>query len=184
MTLVDFYNKYDLWAWVFAVLSGIVCYFIIRFGERLLFLCRTRRRIKHLNVNCNIVRDQSNYPCKLWIDFRNWSNRTLLMKIEGYKLPKEIRPDDKAARDSTSGLLEIKFIEYTSQQSSAATMNVDAIIRHGEQKQVWVPLDPTHNDQELNLALSKGKIGKLKAEILWFGDTPIFRRYRPKIRKG
>ena len=173
MNVTDFHIKYDLWAWAFAVLSGIVVYSIIRVGERLLFLCRTSRRVKHLNVNCNIARDQSNYPCKLLIDFRNWSNRTLLMKIEGYKLPKEIRPDEKAARDSTSGLLEIKFIENSAQQGGAATLNVDAIIRHGEQKQVWVPLDPAHNDQELNLALSKGKIGKLKSEILWFGDKPI-----------
>jgi hypothetical protein len=106
------------------------------------------------------------------------------MKIEGYRLPKDIRPDVKAARDSTSGLLEIKFIEHAAQQNTSPTLNVDSIIRHGETKQVWVPLDPSHTDDELHLALSKGKIGKLKAEILWFGDKPIFRRYRPKIRKG
>ena len=184
MIPTDFYVKYDFWAWLFAVLSGTACYLIIIAGEKLLFLFRTRRRIRHLNVDCNIRRDQSNYPCKLWIDFRNWTNMSLLMKIEGYKLPDGIRPDPKATHDSTSGLLEIKFIEHAAQQNAPLTLNVDSIIRHGENKEVWVPLDPTHSDAELDSALKESRIGKLKAEILWFGDKPVFTRFKPKIRRG
>ena len=184
MVLAELYETYNFWAWTFTVLSGTLSYVIIRVGERLLFLIRTSRHVKHLNVNCFIERDQTNYPCKLMIEFRNWSNRTLLMKIEGYKLPKNISPDQKAARDS-SGLLEIKFIERTPNRGTTGfTLNVDSIIRHGETKAVWVPLDPSQSDDELNQALSSGNIGKLKAEILWFNGKPIFRRYCPLIRKA
>jgi len=109
---------------------------------------------------------------------------TLLMKIEGYKLPNNIRPDPKAKRDSSSDLLEIKFIERPAQQNIDATMNVDSIIRHGENKMVWIPLDPAQDDDILNKALSSGKIGTLKAEILWFADKPKYIRFRPKIRRG
>jgi len=66
----------------------------------------------------------------------------------------------------------------------SSTLNVDSIIRHGENKSVWVPLDPVHSDDELENALKIGKIGSIKAEILWFGDKPIFTRFRPKIKRG
>jgi len=107
-----------------------------------------------------------------------------LLKIEGFSLFKGIRPDPKATRDSSSGLLEIKFIERPAQNSHQnATMNVDSIIRHGENKQVWVPLDPEQTDELLQDALQRGNIGKLKAQILWFNERPSLRRYRPKIRR-
>lgn len=106
------------------------------------------------------------------------------MKIEGYELPKGIRADPKATRDSTSGLIEIKFIENAPQQNGVPTLNVDSIIRHGENKQVWVPLDPNHSDQELNAALVTGRIGSLKAEILWFSDKPKFAGFKPKIQRS
>ena len=182
--MFDSFYKYDVGAWLFAILTGTLCYIVIRIGERLLFLIRTRRRVRHLNVNCSIQRDQSNYPCKLWIDFRNWTNMTLLMKIEGYKLAKNIRPDPKATQASSPDLLEIKFIENAPQQNAQPTLNVDSIIRHGENKSVWVPLDPSHSDDELENALKIGKIGSIKAEILWFGDKPVFTRFRPKIKRG
>jgi len=105
------------------------------------------------------------------------------MRIEGYKVARDIRPDPKATRDSTSGLLEIKFVENPSQGDAPPTLNVDSIIRHGENKQVWVPLDPDQSDDVLEKALKEGRIGKLKAEILWFADKPRFIRYRPKIRR-
>jgi len=183
MAIIEFYQKYDIWAYVFSVISGLLAYVVIRLGEKVLFLIRTRRRIRHLNVDCSIGRDQSNYPCKLWIDFRNWTNVSLLMKIEGYKLPKEILPDPKATRDSTSGLLEIKFIEQAAQANKPPTLNIDSIIRHGENKKVWVPLESKQPDDMLNEALKNGKIGKLIATILWFGEKPRFTRYRPKIRR-
>lgn len=183
MSIAEFYQEYDIWAFLFAILSGTLCYVVIRIGEWILFLVRTRRRVRLLNVDCSIDRDGTNYPCKLWIDFRNWTNRTLLMKIEGYKLPTNIRSDPKAKRDATSGLIEVKFIERPAQQNTSATLNVDSIIRHGESKRVWVPLDPDQPDDVLNKALAEGKIGKLKAEILWFADRPIYTRYRPKIRR-
>jgi len=109
---------------------------------------------------------------------------TLLMKIEGYKPAKNIRPDPKATRASSPDLLEIKFIENAPQQNSPPTLNVDSIIRHGENKSIWVPLDPGHSDEELEHALKIGKIGSIKAEILWFGDKPVFTRFRPKIKRG
>ena len=95
------------------------------------------------------------------------------MKIEGYKLPKEILPDPKATRDSTSGLLEIKFIEQAAQANKPPTLNIDSIIRHGENKRVWVPLESKQPDDMLNEALKNGKIGKLIATILWFGENNL-----------
>ena len=183
MSIAEFYQEYDIWAYLFAIVSGTVCYAVMRIGEGVLFRVRIRRRVRLLNVDCSIRRDETNYPCKLWIDFRNWTNRTLLMKIEGHKLPTNIRPDPKATRDATSGLLEVKFIERPAQQNTPRTLEVDSIIRHGESKGVWVPLDPDQPDDVLNKALAEGKIGKLKAEILWFADKPIYTRYRPKIRR-
>ena len=173
--LEQFMKQYDLWAYLFAIISGTLCYIIIRFGEWLFFIIRTFNRIRHLNVNCFIQRDTSNYPCKLYIQFRNWTNTTILMKIEGFKLSKGIDPDPKSAQDSSSKLIEIKFIEES--------LNVDSIIRHGEDKSVWIPLDPQQKDEFLNNALQRGKIGKLKAEILWFNEKPRLVRYRPKIRR-
>ena len=108
---------------------------------------------------------------------------TLLMRFEGYKVARDIRPDSKAARYSTSGLLEVKFIENPSQANAPPTLNLDSIIRHGESKQVWVPLDPDQPDDVLEKALSEGKIGKLKAEVMWVTRKPRFVRYRPKIRR-
>lgn len=183
MDILAFFKEYDIWKWVFSVASAVLAYIVIRFIEKFFFLIRSRQRLKLLNINCFLQRDKTNYPCKLWIDFRNWTNMTLLMRIEGYEVARDIQPDPKAARDSTSGLLEIKFIENPSQRNDSLTLNVDAIIRHGENKKVWVPLDPKQSDDTLEKALKEGKIGKLKGEILWFADKSHFVRYRPIIRR-
>jgi hypothetical protein len=184
MTLIEFYKRYDIWAFLFTIFSGLLVYLFIRFGEWILFLIRTYRRVKYLNVNCWIGRDESNYPCKLYIDFRNWTNTTILLKIEGFKLRKGVHPEPKATRDSSTGLLEIKFIERVAQSGDqTATLNIDSIIRHGENKEVWVPLHPDQTDEMLLDTLQRGKIGKLKAQILWFSGKPRLRRYRPKIRR-
>lgn len=177
--------RYDLWAYLFAILTGLLTYLFIRFGEWALFLIRTRRRISFLNVDCSIERDESTYPCKLQIDFRNWTNMTILLKVEGFKAFQGIRLDPKAKRDSSSGLVEIKFIEPTTANAQLhTTMNIDSIIRHGESKKVWVPLDPDQTDEFLNNALQTGEIGQLKAEILWFNEKPRRTRYRPIIRRA
>src|SRR5690606_24673234 len=124
----------------------------------------------------------TNFPCKLFIEFRNWSNRTMLLRLDGFKLSKDVKPDPKAAQDSTSGLLEIKFIENAAQGESVV-MNVDAIIRHAESRAVWVPLDPAQPQDKLEKALRDGKFGTMKAEVLWFDDAPKLGRYRPAIRR-
>ena len=123
-----------------------------------------------------------NYPCKLYIDFRNWTNVTILVKIEGFKLYKGINADPNATRDSSSGLIEVKFIENAS-QTNERCLNPDAIIRHGENKKVWIPLDPNQDINILNKQLHNGNIGKLIAEILWFDKTPQYTRFRPIIKR-
>jgi hypothetical protein len=183
--LLEFYHQYNIWAWLFAILSGTICYYVIRVGEWLSFIVRARRRIRHLNVNCFMAQDNTHFPCKLWIEFKNWTNRTILLKIEGFKTGKGILPAPNADRDSTSGLLEVKFIEQSPQGGQIpVTMNVDAIIRHGEERRVWIPLDPSQSQQDLQAALQAGRIGTLKAELLWFDERPRLARYRPKIRRA
>src|SRR5689334_16028160 len=146
---MEFFHEYGIAAWVFAILSGTVCFYLIEFVNWLTFILRSHRRIRFLNVNCLILRDDSNYPCKLCIQFKNWTNQTVLVRLEGFELGGGIRPDKNADRDSTSGLIEVKFIENASQQPGLLLLNIDAIIRHAETKTVWVPLDPDQAQSDL-----------------------------------
>ena len=181
----NFFQHFGVAEWAFSLLSGAACYYILKLSAWLAFVLKTHRRIRHLNVNCFLARDDSNYPCKLYIEFKNWTNRTLLLKLEGFEVGYGIQPDPNATRDSTSGLLEIKFIEQSPQGGQIPiVMNIDAIIRHAESRMVWVPLDIKQNQTNLDSALREGTIGVLKAEILWFDDAPRLARYRPKIRRS
>lgn len=189
MSINEIFLRYDRAAWIFSLVSGcaysVLSFIILFVADKIRVFVQAKKRIKNLNVYCWIGRDQSNYPCKLYIQFRNWTNRTFLITIEGYKLPAGIQADKNATRDSSTGLLEIKFIENAPQKNSSSekTLNIDAIIRHGEDKTVWVPLSPAQDQKVLEEALSRGKIGKIKAEILWFDEKPIYRKYCPKIRR-
>ncbi|MDP2922602.1 MAG: hypothetical protein Q8O30_02620 [Candidatus Omnitrophota bacterium] len=184
MEFTEVISRYGFWQFTFAVLSGVVATIIIELCRKITLIITTKKRIKHLNIDCKIeIADgKVNYPCKLYIDLRNWTNTTILIKIEGFKLGKDIRPDPKATRDSTSRLIETKFIENTP-QGEGSELNVDAIIRHGKNKMVWVPLDPEQPLNELKEALRQGAIGRLYAEILWFDKNPYYTRFRPIIRR-
>ena len=183
--ITEAFLQEPLSSYLVSISAGITTYFILRGGEYFAYFCRTRKRISFLNVDCRVQHlPQDKFPTKLIIEFRNWTNATLLLRIEGFALDKGVKCHPSGKRDSTSGLVEVKFIEQHSSQAGTQILNIDSILRHGEQKSVWIPLDPSVDVSVYEKALEGEKMGKLVASVLWFDIKPKFIRFRPKIRRS
>jgi hypothetical protein len=138
---------------------------------------KLKRILEGFVIHKFISRDNSHYPCKLFIDFKNKTGHTLLLKIVGFKLNPFLRSDPKAIHDMRSGLVEVKFIEAVDKSH----FNVTYLLKDTQNRLVWIPLDPKQPDVILNGMLEENKMGKIYTEIFWAGDYFTRVKHRPMI---
>src|SRR6266536_1920889 len=112
------------------------------------YLFWTKRRVRHLNFFVLRVRDQSNYPLKVYVEIRNYTGKSVVISFP-YFVYRAVRRDPNAHGDSPTGEYEIKFPG----QNQQILTEIDYLLRHGENVSTWVPLDPTHTDQEVDEAI-------------------------------
>jgi hypothetical protein len=126
-----------------------------------------KRRVRNLNFFTRCVRDQSEYPLKIYLELRNYTGRSVVISSPFFVCTR-LRPDPNARGDSPSGKLEIKFPD----RSNTLLTEVEYLLRHRENVSTWMPIDPAHSNEEVNEAIKRRHVGKFHCMCTWLQEKP------------
>jgi hypothetical protein len=91
---------------------------------------------------------------------------------------KNVRGDKNGRANSSTGDYEVKFLNKT----SGYLEEIDVYLKHGESASTWVPVDPTHQDSEIEAALRNGDFGQIEFSCTWVSDRPVYESVRMPIK--
>ena len=140
------------------------------------FLFWAKRRVRNLNFFIRPLRDDSNYPHKVYVENRNYTGRSVVISVPHF-VYSELRSDQNARGDSPSREYEIKFPDPRNNILS----EVEYLLRHRENVSTWVPIDPAHTDQEVAAAIERRQVGKLHCMCTWLQEKPRVHRLVRRI---
>ena len=169
-------DKFLIWAnergiWELANFAVITISAIIGFSLVLF----PKRRVRHLNFFVKGHRDETNYPHRIYLEIRNYTGRSVVISSPFYRYL-GLRPDPNARGDSPSGDYELKFPHPTEDQLT----EVEYLIRNKERVSTWIPIDPTHSDEEVARAIQQGNSVKVSCMCTWLEEKP---RVHKLVRK-
>jgi hypothetical protein len=144
-------------------------------GFKLLFW--TKRRIANLNFFVSSQRDASAYPLKVLVEIRNYTGSAVVIFAKHYVYKGGLRRDPNARGDTATGEHELKFPERT----GVILQEVEYLLRHRESVCTWVPIDPTHTDQEVDAALKHKNVAELHLTCTWLREKPTVDKLRVPI---
>lgn len=162
--------EHGLWE----MISTIVLFVSAVTGFVVLFW--TKKRVRNLNFFTQRLRDNSNYPLKVYVEIRNYTGRSVVISVP-YFVYGGLRPDPNARGDSPTRQYEIKFSGPGQQTLS----EVEYLLRHHENVSTWVPLDPSHTDEEVDEAIRKRTVGKMYCMCTWLQDKPKVHKLARRI---
>ena len=90
---------------------------------------------------------------------------------------RDLRPPPEAHGDLPSKEIEIKFPD----RPDINFTEVEYLLRHKENVRTIIPLDPTHSDQQAQIALSRNRVGFLTVTCTWLQEKPFVERLRRRI---
>jgi hypothetical protein len=163
--LMEWAAKHGIWEMVTAIaaVSGLVV------GFKVLFWAK--RRVRGLNFFVSRIRDASNFPLKVNVEFRNYTGRSVVISVPYFVIAR-LRPDPNARGDSPTGEIEFKFPDRASNNLT----EVEYLLRHRENVSTWIPIDPAHTDEEVDAAIKQQRVGKLHCMCTWLKDKPEVHR--------
>ena len=148
----------------------------ISIGLKLAFI--PRRRIRNLNFAPNLARNQhQQFPLAIYLQIRNYTGRSVVMS-SAYIRYRDLRPPPEArGGDLPSKEFEIKFPD----PANGNLTEVEYLLRHKENVQTIIPLDPTYSDQQVQTALSRNRVGSLTVTCTWLQEKPIVEKLRRRL---
>lgn len=158
MQWADQHGLWDMTSTLVLLVSAVV-------GFTVLFWAK--RRVRNLNFFTRRLRDNSNYPLKVYAEIRNYTGTSVVISLPCFIYAK-LRPDPNARGDSPSKEYEIKFPGPSGQTLS----EVEYLLRHRETVSTWIPIDPSHSDQEVDSAIENCKVGKFRCMCTWLQEKP------------
>ena len=139
----------------------------------LIVICYLFPRKSITNFYIDTVKDYINkdYPKVIRIKLRNHTNEPIYVLSEGFQFGNVIAASPYAAKDVTTGVCEVKFVG----RQPGDLSEIDTIVRPNEEVSTWVPVDPSHSDQDIDSALKERQVGKLRLKCQRVSD----RRHSP-----
>lgn len=117
-----------------------------------------RKAITNLYIDTERTSINQGYPKVVRIKFRNHTNEPLYVLSEGFRFGSVIRRSPNAAQNAATAVCEVKFEGW---QQGILT-EIDTLVRPGQEVSTWVPVDPTHPDQEIDSAIESHSVGTLR----------------------
>lgn len=126
----------------------------------IMVLCYIFPRTAITNLYIDTKRDSINqgYPKVVRIKFRNHTNEPLYVLSQGFTFGAEIRRSPNAARNAATAVCEVKF----EGRQPGLLSEIDTLVRPGQEVSTWVPVDPSHSDQEIDFAIESQSVGTLR----------------------
>jgi hypothetical protein len=125
-----------------------------------------KQRIRNLNFSTWHDRSDPHFPLRVMINIRNFTGRSVVLVSKGFTF-KSLRVMQGARGHSASKEYECKFPDST---GSLNTM--EYLLQHRQDVLSWMPLDPSHTDQEVKDALDKHSVGLLALDYVMLEDKP------------
>ncbi len=169
---MEWADQHGIWD----LLSLFVLVVTASIGIKLLLL--PKRRVTHLNVFAKTTpRTEGRYPLRVHVEIRNFTQKAVVISVHPFKM-QGLRPDPDGRGHSESGEVEVKFPAKPGDGLS----EIDYFLRHGESVATWIPIDPSHSDEEVACALRNCTVGLLTLTCTWFGaPRPMSHRLVTKI---
>ena len=146
----------------FIVIAGVV------FGSFYFF---RKRRVPMLNIFTSHSKRQGvNYTSLINVEFRNFTGCGIAICNPYFKY-RDLKPDPVAHRDSYSGEAEVKFRGV----DGNVLTEIETFLRHKESTATWIPVDPTHSNEEVKSALNSKRVGILYFTCVWITKKPKVR---------
>jgi hypothetical protein len=98
------------------------------------------------------------YPKVIMFEIRNHKNEPIYILSEGFKFGNAVLPSPGAAKNSSTGVYEVKFAGRQKDQLT----EIDILVRPNQTIHTYVPVNPKQTNEEIDLALNDRKVGELK----------------------
>ena len=123
-------------------------------------LCYIFPRKAITNLYIDTERDSINqgYPKVVRIKFRNHTNDPLYVLSEGFTFGSTIRRSPNAAQNAVTAVCEVKF----EGRQQGLLSEIDTLVRPSQEVSTWVPVDPAHSEQEIDIAIENRSVGTLR----------------------
>ena len=165
-----FLNNLGFWEMMnfFIVIAGVV------FGSFYFF---RKRRVPMLNIFTSHSKRQGvNYTSLINVEFRNFTGCGIAICNPYFKY-RDLKSDPVAHRDSYSGEAEVKFRGV----DGNVLTEIETFLRHKESTATWIPVDPTHSNEEVKSALNSKRVGILYFTCVWITKKPKVRNLAIRI---
>ena len=153
-------RHHGIWAFLELMIAAIAA------GVGIKLIWFPKRRIRNLNVTTGFDRSDPNFPLQVIIHIRNYTGRTVVLRSKGFTY-KGLRRMPGAAGHTASKEYEFKF-----PHGGPNLESMDYMLQHGDNVTSWMPLDPSHTDQEVQDALNKQSVGTLALDCVFIEDKP------------
>lgn len=157
------------------MLSALVLLLSALAGFAILFWAK--RRVRNLDFfTIRHPRDDSDYPLKIYVEIRNYTGTSVVISSPYFKSGR-LRLHPNARGEGFSRGYEVRFPDPASQMLT----EVECLLRHRENVATWIPIDPSHTDQEVDEAIKHHTVGTLHCMCTWLQEKPKVHKLRPKI---
>ena len=120
--------------------------------------------------------DKATYPLKIRMEIRNSTGRNVVLTSRHFRF-KSLRPDKEARGDIPSGRFEVKFPDITKTRLD----EFEYLLRNKEAVRTWIPIDPSHSDEEVDNAINSNNVGEFLFICTWLGDEVSVQEVNRKI---
>ena len=140
---------------------------------------RPTTHIPNLTVFFNYQRlSDFHFPLQLTVEFTNHTGKSAFITSVWFKCV-DIRPHPNARLDAGTKRLEIKFPESRTNEHGERFYVLSAFecyLKDGSSAPTFVPLDPSHTDDEIRRVLQDGLLGYLECYV-----TLLSREHKPTV---
>jgi len=117
-----------------------------------------RKAIKNFYIDTRRGSINAGYPKVVRLILRNLTNEPIYVLSEGFKFKSTISASPNAAKNAATNVCEVKF---EGRQHYSLT-EIDTLVRPSQEVCTWVPVDPSHSDEEIDAAIQTRNVGVLR----------------------
>lgn len=131
---------------------------------------------RQVTVTPGLSRHGDNYPLKLMIHIRNRTGIDVVLTSHYFKIGSTVRPHPNASGSPARGEFEVKFPDTQGHLSL-----FKYLLPAGDSVSTWMPIDPSHTNDELQAAISNASCGTWRYECQWLTEDYCCRKFEQNL---
>jgi hypothetical protein len=128
-----------------------------------------RKAIDNLYIDTKIASIPNTvYSRVIVVELRNHTNEPIYVLSQGFKFGWAVRPSPHGAKNSATGVYEIKF----EGREKGRLSEIDTLVRPNQIVTTWIPVDTSQSEDSLSEALRTRKVGYLRLKMQKISSRP------------